>query len=118
MGNATSLFVLSVVCIIAVSTDRANAELLKVVPDTSSPDAADGVYSLVGAIEKAVAGDTIELGAGTYTDRIRSIRPGEKGKPIIITGSRQAVLKAGSPCVEIAHSWIRIEVSIYCCCVI
>lgn len=98
-------------CFITLHTHHVNALVYNVVPDASSCNSADGAYSLLDALERAVGGDTISLADGTYTDQIRSTGPGEEGNPIIINGTRNAVLKAKSPCVEITHSWITIEVN-------
>lgn len=113
MSNPRSLLVLLAMCIIAFYTHRANAYIFRVAPDASSSDAPDGVSSLVDALDKAVAGDTIELHDGTYTDRIRSTRPGNDLNPITIISSRQAVINAPNPRVEIKHSWVQLEASIY-----
>lgn len=111
MRNPTSFLVPPVVCLIALHAHRVNAKIYTVVPDASSSDVAGEVYSLPDALERAEGGDTISLEPGTYTDRIRSTGPGEDGNPITIVGTREAVLKAVSPCVDITHSWITLEVS-------
>lgn len=111
MRNPTSFLVPPVVCLVALHAHRASAKIYTVVPDVSSSDVAGEVYSLPDALEEAEGGDTISLQPGTYTDRIRSTGPGEDGNPITIVGTREAVLKATSPCVDITHSWITLEVS-------
>lgn len=111
MRTVTSLLFLPAVCLVTLHTHQASsAEIYRVVPGASSSDVADGVYSLLDALDSAHGGDTIALADGTYTDQIHSVRSGEEGNLITITGSRQAVLKAKSRCVKITHSWITIEV--------
>lgn len=112
MRKATSVFALPAVCLMVIRAHRAHAMTFKVVPDASSSDDAVEVYSLLDALDMAKGGDTIQLEDGTYTDQIHSTGPGEEGNPITIIGSRQAVLKATSPCVEITHSWIELKVSL------
>ena len=85
------------------------------VGDSSSSDDATstGIFTVADAFAVAQAGDTIVLADGTYTeslDRIASVIDGEKGNPITVTGSRDAVIKVPSPSVRIENSWITIEV--------
>ncbi|CAM9155831.1 unnamed protein product [Ectocarpus sp. 12 AP-2014] len=59
-----------------------SAEVLTVAPGES----------IQAAIDLAQPGDTIELEKGMYNEELVSSRDGEEGKPITITGSRDAVL--------------------------
>ena len=110
MSKATPLLLLLAVCVISLHCRQASAIVYKVTPAAQSSDGNDGVYSVLDALDRAVGGDTIELEDGTYTDQIHSTGPGQEGNPITIIGSRNAVVKATNPCVEITHSWITLEV--------
>jgi len=85
--------------------------------------AEDGTDSNLGSTEKplatiheglqrAVPGDTIEVDSGTYREEhapgepLQTIRDGEPGAPITITGPEDAVLR---PSLRIKHSHIRLE---------
>lgn len=111
MRYVAYLHSLPAVCLITLKTHPASAFIYNVVPDAGSSDSVNEVYSLLDALDRAVGGDTVSLADGTYSDQIHSTGPGEEGNPIVITGSRQVVLKANNPCVEITHSWITIEVT-------
>ena len=67
------------------------------------------MYSLSGALGKAKAGDTVTLADGTYSTRVDSQAHGKKGSPILVTGGKDAIIKADSPAVRVQHNWITLE---------
>lgn len=81
----------------------------------------DGVpMSLTDALLEAGAGDTISLGDGIYREPIVTMNAGEEGSPLVIEGSRGAVINYFSgdkslmwsqKVVDIRHSWITLRVS-------
>lgn len=96
---------------------QVSAETYNVVPNDKLPSANDSgedeLYNLMTALGLAEAGDTIELGDGTYKslyDRLKTVVDGKEGSPITIKGGRRAKLKAPSPSVRVEHSWITIKV--------
>lgn len=96
---------------------QANAYTFNVVPDDKLPSADDSgedeLYNLMTALSLAEAGDTIELGDGTYKtlyDRLKTVVDGREGSPITIKGGRRAKIKAPSPSVRVEHSWITLRV--------
>lgn len=105
----------ALILLIGQSYNQACATTYKVTPSgkwtsSSGYSSKSTVYSLPDALIKARAGDTVFLSDGTYTDRVESVIDGEKGHPIKIKGSHEAVIKAESPSVKITHSWITIQV--------
>eukprot|EP00904_Undaria_pinnatifida_P005826 jgi/Undpi1/2373/HiC_scaffold_13.g05756.m3 len=81
-----------------------------------SPDGTP--MSLTEALEKAGAGDTISLADGLYREPIVTMHAGEEGNPLVIKGTREAVISAFSgdrllmwdqKVVDIRHSWITLE---------
>lgn len=63
------------------------------------------------AVNVAMGGDTIFLMPGTYYQDIITVRDGLSNQPIVIKGTRAAVVKGGGSAhvVEINHSNIRLE---------
>ena len=102
------------VCLVTPLAPQASAKVYKVAPDARPTDSNDDVYSLPDALDMAVEGDSITLESGTYTDQIHSTHPGQPDNPIIISGTREAVIKTNDSLgVEITHSWITLEVRFY-----
>lgn len=94
---------------------QVKAKTLKVTPTgqwtaLSGYSGSSTIYTLPYALSIAKAGDTINLADGEYSDRVDSVTAGESGKPIRITGSEYAVIRAVSPLVRIQHSWITLQV--------
>lgn len=69
------------------------------------------MYSLSGALAKAKAGDTVTLANGTYSTRVDSKAHGKKGSPILVTGGKDAIIKADSPAVRVQHNYITLQAS-------
>lgn len=76
-------------------------------------------YSLTAALEDAGPGDTISLADGTYDEPIVTMAAGEEDSPLVIKGSRDAVITAFSgdkdmmwsqKVVDVRHSWITLQV--------
>jgi len=69
----------------------------------------DPLQSIQKALDRAMPGDTIELGAGRYFQDFRTVRNGRPGQPIVIRGGRNAVVSgAGSSrIVEVNHDYIE-----------
>lgn len=67
--------------------------------------------SIQRAIDQAEPGDVVELMPGTYLQDVVTKRPGQPSKPIIIKGSRGAVVKGSGAAriFEINHSYITLD---------
>ena len=63
------------------------------------------------AVDLAQPGDTIHLAPGHYKQDIQSVRAGEEGAPITITGSANAVVHgiASNRMVQIHHDYITLQ---------
>ncbi|HEV7454929.1 MAG TPA: right-handed parallel beta-helix repeat-containing protein [Candidatus Saccharimonadales bacterium] len=73
--------------------------------DTNKP-----LHSIQKALGRAQPGDTVLLADGDYHESITTVRSGFKGAPIILKGSRQAVLHgSNSHIVDIHHSYITLS---------
>ncbi|CAN0243504.1 unnamed protein product [Ectocarpus sp. 6 AP-2014] len=72
----------------------------------------DPGQSIQAALELAQPGDTIELKDGEYREDLTTVRDGEPDKRIIITGSRDAVLRGGGKearLFQVMHSYITLD---------
>ena len=68
--------------------------------------------SIQAAIEKAEAGDTIEVMPGEYTHRLKTVGTGEPDNPITVTGPPEAVIRPTGltgACVWIRHSHFHLR---------
>lgn len=67
--------------------------------------------SIQAALDQAQPGDTLVLGAGTYAQDMVSVRDGQPGAPITITGPREAVLNGrdSGRIIEINHAYIALD---------
>lgn len=85
-----------------------------VAPDGSNEN--DGnedapLATIWAALKQAYPGDTIRLAPGEYREELRTIRSGESGNPITITGPPEAVWRAredASLLLSIIHSHIHV----------
>ncbi|CAM9699793.1 unnamed protein product, partial [Discosporangium mesarthrocarpum] len=77
------------------------AKTFKVSPN-SSPSLSQAMY-------EAKAGDTIELADGFYKRGIVSHRSGKSDDPIVIRGSRGAILRDQDLVVDITHNYVHLE---------
>ncbi|CAB1103337.1 unnamed protein product [Ectocarpus sp. CCAP 1310/34] len=70
-------------------------------------------FDLYEAMDLAQAGDTVNLQNGTYDSALVSVRDGEFGSPITVTGGPGAIIKGSSSSrsVLIAHSFITLKMS-------
>lgn len=88
--------------------------VLHVAPDGS--DADDGseetpLVTIREALSQAYPGDTIHLAPGEYREELRTVRDGDPGAPITITGPPEAVWRAkedASELLEIVHSHVHV----------
>lgn len=72
----------------------------------------DPLASVHEGLNRAQPGDTIRLRPGEYHEELRTVRSGEPGKPITITGPPEAVLRAregAGMLLNIAHSHIHLR---------
>jgi len=63
------------------------------------------------ALQQAYPGDTIRLAPGEYREELRTVRSGESGSPITITGPPEAVWRAredASVLLSIIHSHVHV----------
>jgi len=66
--------------------------------------------TISAAVGQAVAGDTVDVAAGTYTGRVLITRSGSFGAPITIITRAGAVVKSTSRGFDLSGvAWIRIE---------
>lgn len=93
----------------ATTTGAVNAKTYDVNTDGSP-------YSIAEAIEAAGPGDTVSLGDGTYDEPIVTVRDGEEGRPITITGGNRAIVNGefDDRVVTVRHSWITLQVCSWC----
>ncbi len=72
---------------------------------------ADGFASIRDAVIVAQPGDTIRVAAGTYAERLVTVRGGLTDAPIVITGDPQAraILQVPGRVATITHPHVRIE---------
>ena len=57
-------------------------------------------------------GDVVQLEDGIYRETLESVRNGEDGSPITITGGGGAIIKTDAArSVEVRHSYIHLVVS-------
>ena len=67
---------------------------------------------LLQAMELAGPGDVVQLEDGTYRERLESVRNGEEGSPITVTGTGGAIINADAHrSVQVIHSYIHLVVS-------
>ena len=81
---------------------------------TYSVSASEDGMDLTEALKKAGPGDKISLEDGIYDTALESYTDGEKGNPITIKGSRDAIINGDngdSRSVLINHSYITLRVS-------
>ena len=81
---------------------------------TYSVSASEDGMDLTEALKKAGPGDKISLEDGIYDTALESYTDGEKDNPIIIEGSRDAIINGdngNSRSVLINHSFITLRVS-------
>ncbi|WP_248909875.1 hypothetical protein [Halocatena marina] len=66
--------------------------------------------SIQSAIDQAYAGDTIHVESGEYRENLQTVRSGQSGSPITITGPADAVYMGGGNArsFEINHSHIHL----------
>lgn len=79
-----------------------SAEVLTVAPGES----------IQGQIELAQPGDIVSISDGKYIEDLHTVRDGEENKPILITGSRKAVLHGTGKenrLFQIAHDYIHVD---------
>lgn len=87
---------------IASFLSLARAEVLTVSPGES----------IQAQIELAQPGDTVQISDGEYRQDLQTVRDGEEDKPILITGSRKAVLYGTGKenrLFQIAHDYIHVD---------
>ncbi len=62
------------------------------------------------ALNRALPGDTVQLGDGTYYQSITSVRSGTKDEPITLKGSKDVVIFGNrSRVIEIHHSYLVLD---------
>lgn len=80
-------------------------------PDGSDSNAGskeDPLGTIQHGLLRATAGDTVHVLPGEYSEGVRTVRPGEAGKPITITGPKDAVFR-GDASFEINHSHVHLR---------
>ena len=63
-------------------------------------------------LSAAVPGDTVTVRAGTYAERVRTVRSGSAGSPILLRAQRErgsVVVTAADGVLRIDHAYIRVE---------
>lgn len=83
-GSAAAT-VFSVAAAFAVSMSSVVAEDFQVSPDGQP-------FSIAQALDVAGPGDSVVLSDGVYSEPILTVRSGEKGSPITITGGSGAII--------------------------
>jgi hypothetical protein len=64
------------------------------------------------AISMAQAGDTIEIGTGTYSESLSTVRPGSPSQPLVIRATSRrgsVVITSRGRVLTVKHPWITIE---------
>lgn len=80
--------------------------------DSGNGTAEEPLATIYEALQRATAGDTIDVAPGTYWEEhapgepLQTIRDGETDAPITITGPEDAILR---PSLRIKHSHIRLR---------
>ncbi len=80
--------------------------------DSSSGTTSSTAFKTIQtALDIAVGGDTIILGAGVYKQDIKSVRDGSKDRPITLSGARDSIVKGsgGSHIIEINNNYITLQ---------
>lgn len=100
----------------ASPTPRDHPDVIFVSP--GGRDSNDGTVeaplsSIQAGLERAQAGQTVHALPGRYHELVRTVRPGEPGKPITITGPPDAVFVGGDQTpnpepMEIMHSHVHV----------
>ncbi|RDJ05091.1 hypothetical protein B5K06_26085 [Rhizobium grahamii] len=93
---------------VVTGANVAHSTTINVAPKSQGRDEAPTIQQ---ALAIAQPGDLILLAPGIYTQDIRSVRPGEPGRPIIIQGAPSSVVKGGGNprVIEINHSYIELR---------
>lgn len=67
--------------------------------------------SIQQALDRAMPGDTISLAPGRYFQDFRTVRNGQPGRPIVIRGTRNAIVSGAgaSRIVEINHDYVELH---------
>lgn len=69
--------------------------------------------SINEALDRARPGDVIMVSPGTYTELVRSVRPGEPTRPIRLVGEPGAIIEGSDleddRLVEFQHSYLTLE---------
>ena len=73
--------------------------------DTGNGSSATPFCTIGAATKKALAGDTVLVGPGTYREQLSATNSGESGAPITITGSGSSSVLLGSTDVSDAAGW-------------
>ncbi len=73
--------------------------------DTGPGTAATPFCTIAAATRKAVAGDTVLVGPGTYREQLTPTASGQPGAPITVTGSGPSTVILGSTDLSDAAGW-------------
>ena len=73
--------------------------------DTGTGSQATPFCTIAAATKKAVAGDTVLVGPGTYREQVTPTATGQPGAPVTLTGSGSATVVLGSTDVSDAAGW-------------
>jgi len=65
--------------------------------------------TLQAALAQAQAGDVIVVPAGTYEERVETIRAGTEGAPIRVVAEGEVIVTAPGEVIEIGHAWMTFE---------
>ncbi len=99
----------------ARSSIAGDDDTLVVAPDGSdwNPGTDDSPLGTIEtALERAEAGDTVELRPGEYSEAVSTVRDGEPDAPITITGPPEAVIRpppGTNECLMIEHSHTHVR---------
>ncbi|WP_414473413.1 hypothetical protein [Microvirga sp. M2] len=103
-----------IVLLLGLAANAAWAETYFVAPSggmAATGSRSDPLQSIQAALERAMPGDTIVLAPGRYFQDIRTVRNGQPGHPIVVTGGRGAILSGAGAnrIVQINHDYIELH---------
>lgn len=110
--SSSAFFLVPAILVITLLVAATDAAILSVTPDGG---ANGSPYDLTAAMGLAGPGDTVSLADGVYDRAIVTVTDGKQGSPIVIEGSRNAVIQGdfSSRSVLVQHSWITLQVYVW-----